>query len=229
MTRALALVGESSNVFAAEELGVSEGTIRRWRAGDISTPLRIGTRLGLIRYIEEREGAVAEDPATPPDELDNFVAYADRMVRQASGEAAREQRRTVARIALTAMLQMAREDGNEPLAARVRAELARLGPPPEATAPIPSQPNGADKPDMWRRIDEINALAETETVKIVKIEALSAAMRAEAAIAEARAAEARGRALEKDGAGRRRGLVRWRRKQRAQAPARSRCGMRRTP
>jgi hypothetical protein len=80
VTRALELVGESSNVYAAEVLGVSEGTIRRWRAGDISTPLRTGTRVGLIRYIEEREGG---QTAPPPE--DEWSRFSLGMVRHAGG------------------------------------------------------------------------------------------------------------------------------------------------
>jgi hypothetical protein len=64
----------------------------------------------------------------------------------------------------------------------------------------PGEPHRDGSAELWRRIDQVNALTVSETVKIVKIEALSAALRAEAASAEARAAEARGRALERDGA-----------------------------
>ena len=41
-----------SNSEAAERIGVSEATIRRWRDGDIGLPLRRGTRIPLERFLD---------------------------------------------------------------------------------------------------------------------------------------------------------------------------------
>jgi len=60
---ALARVSDYSNVAAAKRLGVSESTVRRWRAGDIAVPLRTSSRLALRRFIEsmDRSSVDVED------------------------------------------------------------------------------------------------------------------------------------------------------------------------
>lgn len=41
-----------SNLAAAEALGISEATVRRWRGGNIAVPLRTSTRLALRSFAD---------------------------------------------------------------------------------------------------------------------------------------------------------------------------------
>lgn len=45
---------------AGEALGVSEGTIRRWRSGNIAVPLRNATRVSLQRFLAREAWAGQE-------------------------------------------------------------------------------------------------------------------------------------------------------------------------
>lgn len=52
---ALERVRDYSNLAAAREIGVSEGTVRRWRDGRIAVPLRTSTRLTLRQFLDESD------------------------------------------------------------------------------------------------------------------------------------------------------------------------------
>lgn len=56
---------EASNYRVANDIGVSEPTVRRWRDGDIAVPLRSGTRRALQRFLgrtpQREEGGPLEE------------------------------------------------------------------------------------------------------------------------------------------------------------------------
>lgn len=84
VSAALQRVRDYSNLAAAGEIGVSEGTIRRWREGNVAIPLRTSTRLALRRYLSDESTGEAREPE--PEAEDLFANY-DQIVKYVGGVA----------------------------------------------------------------------------------------------------------------------------------------------
>lgn len=68
-----------SNYKAAKVLGVSEATVRRWRAGAIAVPLREPTRSALERYLARHNKQRDEIVSA----LDDLEAYTKALISRA--------------------------------------------------------------------------------------------------------------------------------------------------
>jgi transcriptional regulator with XRE-family HTH domain len=89
---ALEEVAPLNNYEAADRIGVSEGTIRRWRDGEIATPLRSATRRAISRFLDEQAAQI------PWEELQAAVGALSRPIQRAEEEAAKLQRMVGQRI-----------------------------------------------------------------------------------------------------------------------------------
>lgn len=91
-----AVSGIKSNRAAAKELGVSEATLRRWRAGNVALPLRENTRDALTRYVARHrkpQGRSQSGGATPtageprsPLDVSQLAENARRLYQELMGE-----------------------------------------------------------------------------------------------------------------------------------------------
>lgn len=77
----LAKVQDLDNVAAGNMIGVSEGTIRRWRKGEVSA-IRLSTKVVMRRFMST--GQSVADARLAPDDLDLFRDV-DRIVRYVGG------------------------------------------------------------------------------------------------------------------------------------------------
>lgn len=85
----LALFRDHSNRAAAAELGVSEATIRRWRLGNVATPLQTKTRLRLRNCIGDPAGNRGGRAGPPEDAAGGAVTHGDAFVGGTVRSAAR--------------------------------------------------------------------------------------------------------------------------------------------
>lgn len=93
-------------------------------------------------------GKVEEDPSAPPDEVDELLEHADRVVRFAKGGGMSEEKRAVALDVLEGLIRMARMDGNADLVRRMERKRDELGPAPTLE---PDKPTAASVVSFYER------------------------------------------------------------------------------